>query len=73
MGFNPEVESFQPFYVFNPKRISDLTIGAEILREALERELTKEEREARAKREEKAVAAAQLANVRLSQMFFRHG
>ena len=45
--------------------MQDLQIGAEILRETLDRELTKEERAAQAKKEEKAVAAAQLANVRL--------
>lgn len=43
--------------------MGDLKIGADILREALDRELTKEERAAQAKREEKAVAAAQIANV----------
>ena len=54
----------QPYYVFNKQRhIRDLQIGAEILREALEREVTKEERQERAKREEKAAAAAQKANV----------
>lgn len=59
-----QVEKFQPLYVFNKKRhMEDLKIGADILREALDRELTKEERAAQAKREEKAVAAAQIANV----------
>lgn len=41
----------------------DLQIGAEILKEALEREVIKEERLERAKKEEKAAAAAQVANV----------
>ena len=63
MGFDPQVEEYQPLYVFNPKRLGDLRIGAEILKEALERELTKEERAERAKQQEKAVAAAQVANV----------
>ena len=45
--------------------MTDLRIAADILKEALEREVTKEERQERAKREEKAVAAAQVANVRL--------
>lgn len=59
-----QVVNFQPFYVFNQKKhMADLRIGADILKEALEREMTKEEREERAKREEKAVAAAQVANV----------
>ncbi|KAI0340932.1 hypothetical protein BDW22DRAFT_1485878 [Trametopsis cervina] len=65
MGFNPEVDKFQPFYVFNRKKhMRDLQIGADILAEALEREVTKEEREARAKQQEKAVAAAQKANIK---------
>ena len=62
MGFDPQVENYQPFYVFRTKRIGDLRIGAEILQEALDRELTKEERAERAREQEKAVAAAQVAN-----------
>lgn len=59
-----QVENFQPYYVFNKTRhIADLRIGADILKEALEREETKEERTERMKKEEKAVAAAQVANV----------
>ena len=59
-----QVDNFQPLYVFNKKRhMGDLKIGAEIIRECFEREMTKEERAAQAKKEEKAVAAAQIANV----------
>lgn len=65
MGFNPEVDNFQPYYVFNRKKhLRDLQVGAEIVKEALEREMTKEERQERARREEKAVAAAQVANIK---------
>ncbi|THH01679.1 hypothetical protein EW026_g1069 [Hermanssonia centrifuga] len=65
LGFNPEVEKFQPLYVFNAKRhMQDLRIGAEILKEALERELTKEEVEERRKKEEKAIAAAQVEKIK---------
>ena len=46
--------------------MGDLRIGAEILKEALDRELTKEEREERAKREEKAIKASEVANVGIS-------
>ena len=60
---------FQPFYVFNKSRhMNDLSIGAEILKEALEREMTKEERAIEAKKNEKAVAAAHLANVCVSRL-----
>ncbi|EKM59515.1 uncharacterized protein PHACADRAFT_250072 [Phanerochaete carnosa HHB-10118-sp] len=64
MGFDPQVEDYQPLYVFKPRRIGDLRIGAEILKEALDREMTKEERAERAKQQEKAVAAAQIANIK---------
>jgi len=36
MGFRPEVDHFQPYYVFNSKYLADLRIGAGILREALQ-------------------------------------
>ncbi|KIP04877.1 hypothetical protein PHLGIDRAFT_120297 [Phlebiopsis gigantea 11061_1 CR5-6] len=65
MGFNPEVVNFQPFYVFNKKKhMVDLRIGAEILKETLDREVGKEERILRAKQDEKAVAAAHVANIK---------
>ncbi|KAI0698585.1 hypothetical protein BC835DRAFT_1405325 [Cytidiella melzeri] len=65
MGFNPEVENFQPFYVFNKKKhMRDLQIGAAIIQETLVREAEKEERQERAKREEKAVKAAHVANIK---------
>lgn len=63
MGFDPQVENYQPYYQFKPRRMSDLRIGAEILKEALEREMSKEDRAERAKQQEKAVAAAHVANV----------
>jgi hypothetical protein len=60
-----QVENFQPYYIFNPKKhIRDLQIGAEILQEVLTRESEKQERQERAKREEKAVVAAHKENVR---------
>lgn len=45
--------------------MTDLRIGCAILKEFFERETEKEIRLARAKREEKAVAAAAVANVRI--------
>lgn len=59
------MENFQPYYVFNPRKMTDLRIGCAILKEFFERETEKEIRLARAKREEKAVAAAAVANVRI--------
>lgn len=50
----------------------DLAIGAEILKEALDRELLKEERQERAKKQEKAAAAAQVSNVSTSSSVLSH-
>jgi len=36
MGFRPEVIHFQPFYTFNNKHMTELHIGAAILREAIQ-------------------------------------
>ncbi|KAI0773354.1 hypothetical protein BC629DRAFT_1595126 [Irpex lacteus] len=65
MGFNPVVENFQPYYIFNKKKhMRDLQIGAEILQEALTRESEKEERRERAFRDERAAEAARVANAK---------
>ncbi|KZT71571.1 hypothetical protein DAEQUDRAFT_724105 [Daedalea quercina L-15889] len=53
MGFRPEVVDFQPYYIFNGRHVRDLEIGLAIIHETLERELVKNEREERAKREAK--------------------
>jgi hypothetical protein len=49
--------------------MADLRIGAGILKEAVELEVVKQERSERAKKEEKAVAAAAANNVGLSLLF----
>jgi len=54
MGFRAEVENFQPYYVFNQYRMTELRIGKEVIHEALEREEQKAERVKRAKEAEKA-------------------
>jgi len=36
MGFCPEVDHFQPYYTFNKKHMTELRIGAAILREAMQ-------------------------------------
>jgi len=68
LGFQPKVENFQPFYVFNPSRLSDLSIGAEIIKEKVELETEKQERTLRSKKEEKAAAEAVANNVKLAFM-----
>ncbi|KAI0335476.1 hypothetical protein GY45DRAFT_1240298 [Cubamyces sp. BRFM 1775] len=64
LGFHPQVENFQPYYVFNPRYREDLEIGAAMIKEALERELVKEDREQRRRAEEKAVHEAAVAKVK---------
>lgn len=53
-----QVKDFQPYYVFHPRHMEDLRIGAAILREHINLETEKAERAARAKANEKANAAA---------------
>ncbi|KAJ7283621.1 hypothetical protein C8J57DRAFT_1293078 [Mycena rebaudengoi] len=66
LGFYPDVQNFQPFYTFNPRRMDNLRIGAEILREAVNLGSEKEERAARSKKEEKAAADAVAEKIRLA-------
>jgi len=66
LGFYPEVRDFQPYYSFNPRRIHQLRIGADMLREALTLVSEREERAAQAKKNEKAVAEAAAEKIRLA-------
>ncbi|KAG9218911.1 hypothetical protein CCMSSC00406_0000975 [Pleurotus cornucopiae] len=68
MGFRAEVKNFQPYYVFNPRKLHDLQIGAAILKEALDRQSEKDERASRAKQEEKEATEAALLKVKLAYM-----
>ncbi|KAJ6599035.1 hypothetical protein DFH09DRAFT_1303593 [Mycena vulgaris] len=66
LGFYPEVEDFQPFYTFNPRRMDHLRIGADMLREAIALESEKQARAVQSKKEEKAVADAAAEKIRLA-------
>ena len=55
---------FQPYYVWNPRHLEDLRVGSAIIKEALEREMVREERAARQKAEEKAAHEAAVGKVR---------
>jgi hypothetical protein len=66
LGFRPEVQNFQPYYRFNPRKTLDLRIGAAILKETVDLEKDKQERSNQAKREEKAVAMAAANNIKLA-------
>ncbi len=57
------MDNFQPFYVFNKRRMNDLKVGAAMIKEALDRELPKEERAAHKRAEEKAAHEAAVAKV----------
>ncbi|KAI0375646.1 hypothetical protein BV20DRAFT_959647 [Pilatotrama ljubarskyi] len=64
LGFQPQVENFQPFYIFSTRHMEDLKIGAAMIKEALDRELIKEERDQRRRAEEKAAHDAAVAKVK---------
>ncbi|KAJ7904549.1 hypothetical protein B0H14DRAFT_2663424 [Mycena olivaceomarginata] len=66
LGFYPEVQDFQPYYTFNPRKKDNLRIGAEVLKAQLDLLTEKEVRAAQAKKDEKAAAAAVAEKVRLA-------
>ncbi|KAI6047155.1 hypothetical protein EDC04DRAFT_2621963 [Pisolithus marmoratus] len=66
LGFRAEVKDFQPYYVFNPRHMTDLRIGATILGEVIDLEEKKYERSKLSRAEEKAAAAAAAQNVKLA-------
>ncbi|KAJ7771404.1 hypothetical protein DFH07DRAFT_228844 [Mycena maculata] len=66
LGFYPEVKDFQPYYTFNAKKMVNLRIGADMLREAVSLGSEKEVRAAQAKKAEKAVADAAAEKIRLA-------
>ena len=69
MGFRPEVEDFQPYYKFHKKHLKDLRVGASVLLEALDVQMTKEEKLAaslKSKKDEEAARVAQVSSSRRS-------
>ncbi|KAF9259547.1 hypothetical protein L218DRAFT_1079862 [Marasmius fiardii PR-910] len=68
LGFRPQVEDFQPYYRFNPNRMTDLQIGSKIIGEALQLHTEKEERAASARQAEKEAKAQAAEKVRLAFM-----
>ncbi|CCM01579.1 uncharacterized protein FIBRA_03639 [Fibroporia radiculosa] len=67
LGFRPDVVDFQPFYVFDTRRMTDLQIGLAIINETLSRQESKLERNQRVILEAKAAEAA--AKEKLKQQF----
>ena len=63
-----QVENFQPYYVFNKRKLTELQIGHTVLKEMLEQEQAKEDAAALAKQREKAVADAAVAKVLFSML-----
>ncbi|KAG6899449.1 hypothetical protein C0993_010286 [Termitomyces sp. T159_Od127] len=68
LGFRPEVKDFQPYYTFNPRYMDDLRTGTALLKEFVDLELQRAERDARSKVDQKAVAAAVAQRVKLAYM-----
>jgi hypothetical protein len=66
LGFRPQVTEFQLYYVFHVTKMDDVRVGAVILKEVLDRETEKEERERRNMVEQKAAVAAAAQNVKLA-------
>lgn len=63
---NDQVINFQPFYTFNPRYMSDLRVGAAIIRDIVDLENEKTKRATDAKKNEKAVkeaAAKKVSNI----------
>ncbi|KAH8105838.1 hypothetical protein BXZ70DRAFT_917118 [Cristinia sonorae] len=58
LGFHPEVENFQPFYIFRPRHMGDLQIGNAVIKEVLHIEEAKIQLQERARQEEKAARDA---------------
>ncbi|KAJ8515050.1 hypothetical protein ONZ45_g7482 [Pleurotus djamor] len=68
MGFHAEVKDFQPYYVFNPRKMEDLRLGAAMLKEAMSLQAEKDERSARSKELEKAAREEAALKVKLAFM-----
>ncbi|TFY82718.1 hypothetical protein EWM64_g1288 [Hericium alpestre] len=68
LGFRDEVENFQPFYRFRDRHINDLRIGTAILKEVLQIEVEKQEREERHKQMQKAEEEARKEKVKKAFM-----
>ncbi|RPD67156.1 hypothetical protein L226DRAFT_529545 [Lentinus tigrinus ALCF2SS1-7] len=68
LGFHPEVDNFQPFYVWHKRHWNDLQIGAAMIKEALARENIKEVHAQRKREEEKA--AQEVAKAKVKQAFY---
>ncbi|KAI0068837.1 hypothetical protein BV25DRAFT_1817752 [Artomyces pyxidatus] len=64
LGFRPEVENFQPLYVFHDRHMSDLRIGAAILLEVMAVEAEKQERDELNKKSRKAEEDARVEKVK---------
>lgn len=63
------MQNFQPLYVFNPRKMSDLRMGAAILKETIDLENEKQDRAERSKKEEKSAAEAVANKVNWNHVF----
>jgi hypothetical protein len=61
--FVSKVKDLQPYYVFNPRYLTDAQIGHEMLKEAFDLETEKQNRADQAKREAEAARVTAARNV----------
>jgi len=66
LGFRAEVSDFQPLYIFNKRKTTDLQIGNAILKEHMERITVNTERTARSVAAQKAVRDTAARNALLA-------
>ncbi|OBZ70204.1 hypothetical protein A0H81_10037 [Grifola frondosa] len=68
LGFEEKAEDYQTYYVFKPKYMANLSVGASMIKEALDRERPKEEQERDAL--EKAKAEEIAHKVKIKKQFY---
>lgn len=68
LGFEPQVENFQPFYVFNSNKMTDMKIGAAIIKEIVQKKKDEEEAKIHAREQEKAAHQATVMKIKRNFM-----
>jgi len=68
MGFYPQVDNFQPYYIFNPRSLEDLQLGATILRDYLDLVSDKKARAEYASKTSKAAQEEAATKVKLASI-----
>lgn len=66
LGFRPKTENFESYYRFHDRFLNDLRIGTAIIKEMMQAEVEKQEREEHKREVLKAEEEARVANVRFT-------